>query len=150
MRIDINNPNNIPAEEADNNLRDNTAAEEKAGKDKEQDFQIENLLRFAPLQTRRSGNVMSNSGYLGSSVFSLEPTLLINRPNAITPTYGLVINEERKNPEYGYPCNKVSDETLITPEGNSYTKFKNVKLTFTAYEEVMAEIISLLESGVWL
>ncbi len=99
---------------------------------------------------QRSGNMSGNVGYIGSTRNALEPTLYINYPNATTPTYGITINNVRRNPKYGYPCNIISNDSLVGTEEYYFAQFKNVKLTFTAYKEIEDEIIELLETGVYL
>lgn len=103
------------------------------------------------LHPTRSGNISGNTGYLGSTIGSLQPTLYINFPNAKTPTYGPVINGVRQNLKYGYPCNRVSSDELFGQNGEAaFAQFKNVKLTFTTYDDILDEITNLLETGVYI
>lgn len=102
------------------------------------------------ISPKKSGNMSGNAGYIGSTLRALEPVLYINFPNAKTPTYGPIINNVRRNALYGYPCNMVSNSSLIGEEEQYFAQFKNVKLTFTAYDEVLQEITNLLETGVYL
>lgn len=110
-----------------------------------------------------SGNISGNIGYLGSTLASLRARIIIDNPNADSPTYGLTINNQRYNRKFGYPCNEISGSKHLTSdaydntESVNYTEFSEMIFTDKVdgnysfpTNDVLKEIYNKLKEGVFI
>lgn len=99
--------------------------------------QNNNPMMFSPdysdvisgIRSQRSGNLQGNFGYLGINTSNFRPKIIINRPNAIAPTYTIEggyfskpINRLLTISDLSMPANEICKDRFSSQQSSFATK----------------------------